>query len=88
MNLEYGSWTPFEFENWTECSATCDQGYQFRGRSRICTLSVDNNKSNICRGSGYENEKRVCNTHPCPSGMKVCYFTFIVHCVLLQPPHL
>lgn len=71
MNLEYGSWTPFEFENWTECSATCDQGYQFRGRSRICTLSVDNNKSNICRGSGYENEKRVCNTHPCPSGMKV-----------------
>lgn len=88
MNLEYGSWTPFEFENWTECSATCDQGYQFRGRSRTCTLSVYYNKSNICRGPGYENEKRVCNTHPCPSGMKVCCFTFLVHCVLLQPPHL
>lgn len=29
MNLECGSWTPFEFDNWTKYSETCDQGYQF-----------------------------------------------------------
>lgn len=72
---------PFEFDNWTECSATCDQGYQFRRRSRTCTLSIDNNKSNVCRGSGLESEIQECNTRQCPSGIKQ-YDVLLTTCTL------
>lgn len=78
INSAYGSWTSFEFENWTECSASCDQGYQFRRQMRKCTFSLDRNISNVCRGPAYVDEKRECNTRQCPNGMTLCFLAFYI----------
>lgn len=56
----HGQWSGWV--NWTECSATCGGGYQFR--SRACNNPRPQYDGQDCLGVNFQN--RTCSVYACP----------------------
>lgn len=60
-----------EWGDWTNCTAKCGGGEQFR--TRTCTNPVPEFGGNDCTLIGESTEKRECNKVPCPGILSLCY---------------
>lgn len=57
VDCEWNDWS-----DWSQCTATCDGGFQFRNRTRKQDAKHGGDQ---CLGA--YNETRSCNTQDCPS---------------------
>ena len=61
-----------EWGDWTNCTANCGSGEQFR--TRTCTNPVPEFGGNDCTLIGESTEKRECNKVPCPGILSLCLY--------------
>lgn len=73
FEIEIGTW--MEFSDWSSCSVTCGDGFQFRKRE---CLSASDKKKKISNDNciGKDTEIKTCNVTSCPS--KFIYNSFEV----------
>ena len=69
-----GGWS--EFDDWSECSATCGTGTQTK--TRTCTNPPRAHGGADCQGESTETQD--CNTQECPGqyNTKFCAHTFMI----------